>query len=182
MIFPALPESRDPRVVLRPLEATDLPAWYAYLSQPRVYEHTSWNLSGVDDLAPVVTAMAFPTPDSPLRLAICTRGDGILAGTIGFHSVYWPDRRAEIAYDLAPGFWGQGIATAMVNLMTAWAHADVGLQRVQATVLTSNARSQAVIARCGFEFEGILRQYRMVRGQPGDFAMYAHRILPARPA
>jgi ribosomal-protein-alanine N-acetyltransferase len=30
--------------------------------------------------------------------------------------------------------------------------------------------------RNDFQYEGLLRSYRMVRGQPGDFNMYAHVV------
>lgn len=36
MQFTALPESDHPAVRLRPLTAADIPAWFAYLSQPVV--------------------------------------------------------------------------------------------------------------------------------------------------
>lgn len=181
MIYRTLPTSGHPLVELRPIAATDLQHWYEYLSLPLVYEHTSWNLSSLGDLASHVAGSTQVTPDSMFRLAISSRSSGQLVGTIGFHSIGAQDRRAELAYDLSPSIWGQGIASYAVALMTDWAHSDPGFTRVQATVLQSNARSLAVLERCGFHFEGRLQSYRMVRGKPGDFAMYAH-IAPAESA
>ncbi len=45
--------------------------------------------------------------------------------------------------------------------------------RMQGVVLTDNVRSARVLEKCGYRYEGLLRAYRMVRGVPGDFAMYA---------
>jgi RimJ/RimL family protein N-acetyltransferase len=174
MIYSALPTCKHPMVELRALATADLARWFEYLSLPVVYEHTSWNLSRVDDLAGYLDSSEQPAADSRLRLAIASRETGHLVGTIGFHSIWPQDRRAELAYDLSPAVWGQGIATYVVSLMVDWAHTDPGFDRVQATVLQSNARSRAVLDRCGFHFEGMLRQYRIVRGQPGDFDMYSH--------
>jgi ribosomal-protein-alanine N-acetyltransferase len=39
--------------------------------------------------------------------------------------------------------------------------------------MTSNARSSRLLERCGFTREGTLRQYRMARGEPKDFHLYA---------
>lgn len=64
--------------------------------------------------------------------------------------------------------------SAVGTAMLQWAHEDAGLLRVQATVLQSNARSQNTLDRLGFAREGLLRSYRLVRGRPGDFFMYAH--------
>lgn len=174
MHFTALLQADHPLCTLRPILPTDIPAWFDYLSQPVVYEHTSWNVKSPADLAHYATGHQQRTPSSMLRLAIADRVTDQLVGTIGFHTVSPDKRSAEIAYDLAPPMWGRGIATDMCRVMLDWAHSHVGLLRVQATVLVSNARSIKVLERCGFEPEGLLRSYRMVRGTPGDFWMYSH--------
>ena len=173
MQFDSLPESTHERVLLRPIVPADLPAWYAYLSMPAVYEHTSWDLESVDDLAHYAAGEP-PTASSLLRLAIALRTTNGLVGTVGFHTVSPQHRTAEMAYDLSPDVWGQGIATHMCRALAQWAHTHAGIVRVQATILASNARSQGVLERSGFDREGLLRSYRMVRGRPGDFWMYAH--------
>lgn len=174
MLYRFLPTSQHDLVALRPIVRADLPHWYAYLSQPIVHEHTSWNLSSQDELTHYVDPCVPATAESMVRLAVALRSSNELIGTVGFHSVSSRDSRAEIAFDLAPQWWGKGIATYVCTLLVEWAHRHVGMVRVQATALRSNARSGAVLGRCGFEFEGLLRSYRMVRGAPGDFGMYAH--------
>jgi ribosomal-protein-alanine N-acetyltransferase len=54
------------------------------------------------------------------------------------------------------------------------AHSHAGIVRVQGTTLETNPSSQGVLERCGFEREGLLRRYRMVRGRPGNFWMFGH--------
>jgi len=182
MQFTALPESHHPLVALRPIEAGDIQAWYDYLSRPAVSEHTSWNLHSPAELAHYAGTLASRTPATLLRLAIAERASNRLVGTIGFHTVSPENRSAELAYDLSPAFWGRGIASSVCDSVVAWAHGHVGLLRVQATVLTSNERSARVLQRCGFEREGLLRSYRLVRGRPGDFWMHAHVVPPATTA
>ena len=96
---------------------------------------------------------------------------GVLAGTIGLHTVSTVNRSAEIAYDRAPSHWGADRERA-VHGRHQWAFA-AGFMRMQAVVLTSNAGSARVLQKCGYRYEGLLRAYKMVRGTPGDFAMYA---------
>ena len=174
MHYDALPASEHALVELRPIVSTDLTHWYGYLKQPIVYEHTSWNLSSQDDLAHYADSSAPATAESMLRLAVALRSSDELVGTVGFHSVSSRDSRAEIAFDLAPQWWGRGIATYVCRVLVEWAHGHIGLVRVQATALQSNVRSVAVLERCEFQFEGLLRFSRSVRGTPGDFGMYAH--------
>lgn len=174
MRYTHLPELNHPLASLRLLRTDDIQPWYAALSQPQVFEHTSWNLQAEHELA------RYAQPPDPtdaaalLRLAIAARDDDRLLGTAGFHSISPLDRRAEIAYDLVPAAWGQGLATAAVKALLDWGHGHVGLVCVQATVLASNAPSLAVLGRCGFAREGLLRSYRQVRGRSGDFWLYAH--------
>lgn len=158
---------------LRQLERADLDAWYAYLSNPDVVRHTSWNLRSRDDLRPLFDDIESIAPDSIRRLAIVDDTSGALVGTIGLHTVSTANRSAEIAYDLAPSHWGRGIASALCASVTGWAFAQCGLFRLQAVVLTTNLRSARVLQKCGYRREGLLRAYRMVRGTPGDFAIYA---------
>jgi RimJ/RimL family protein N-acetyltransferase len=174
VLYRAIPKSEHELVELRPIVQADLAHWYEYLSMPVVYEHTSWSLRSPSDLASYVEELAPATAESALRLAVVLRASGELIGTVGFHSVSSRDRRAELAYDLAPHMWGKGLATYLAMLLVAWAHEQASVGRVQATVLLSNERSARVLERCGFAFEGVLRSYRMVRGVPGNFGMYAH--------
>jgi len=54
-----------------------------------------------------------------------------------------------------------------------WAIRELQLNRLQATVLPANLASIKVIERCGMQFEGTLRKFRMVRGTPMDFRLYS---------
>ncbi|OXI19183.1 GNAT family N-acetyltransferase [Burkholderia sp. AU15512] len=172
MKIAAPPRSGFPGLSLRQIERTDLGTWYAYLTNPDVYRHTSWNLRSPDDLLPLFDAIESTDLDSIRRLAVIDDASGVLAGTIGLHTVSTVNRSAEIAYDLAPSHWGRGIASALCTSVTEWAFAE-GFMRMQAVVLTSNAGSARVLQKCGYRYEGLLRAYKMVRGTPGDFAMYA---------
>ena len=168
-----LPCSTHPLVTLRHLERDDAPAWYAYLADPAVVEHTSWNLRSIGDLLPNFDDYASAAASSPMRLAVVLRDGGELVGTIGLNAISPQHRTAEIAYDLSPAVWGQGVATSVVNAVVDWGFRHLGLLRIQATVLESNERSIRVLERCAFEREGYLRCYRQIRGKSGNFWLVA---------
>src|SRR5512138_2893446 len=154
MQFQALPRSSHPLVELRPIVAADIPVWFSYLTDPAVYEHTSWNVQSPEDLHDYVWSASTREPAALTRFAIALRATDEFIGTAGFHSVAPYNRTAELAYDLAPGYWGKGIATHVSGVLTEWAHQSCGMLRVQAAALRSNERSMRVLARCGFEREG----------------------------
>lgn len=171
MQFTHLPTLDHPLATLREMRADDLEPFYRILVRPEVHEHTSWNVSSVQDLR--AYAEQDRAPGSMARFALVRRDDGAFIGSAGFHTVSPANRTAEIAYDVAPEVWGLGIARSACDALTRWAFAHVGLVRVQATTLVTNERSRRVLQACGFEREGRLRRYRMVRGEPGDFWMYS---------
>lgn len=177
---PRLPLTDHPLVTLRQLERDDARAWYAYLADPVVVEHTSWDLRGIDDLQSNFDAYEAGDPASPMRMAVVLRDGGRLVGSIGLNAISPQHRTAEIAYDLSPAVWGQGVATAIVNAVVDWGFQRLGLLRIQATVLESNARSIRVLERCAFEREAYLRCYRQIRGRSGNFLLYA-RIADVPP-
>jgi [ribosomal protein S5]-alanine N-acetyltransferase len=168
-----LPSCDHPLVTFRHLVRDDACAWYAYLGDPAVVEHTSWNLRCVDDLQANFDDYASAEPSSPIRLAVVLREGGQLVGTIGLNAVSPQNRTAEIAYDLAPTIWNRGVATSLVASVVDWGFQRLGLLRIQATVLESNERSIRVLERCAFEREGYLRCYRQIRGKSGNFWLYA---------
>ncbi|MBE3025590.1 GNAT family N-acetyltransferase [Janthinobacterium sp. GW458P] len=168
-----LPCSTHPLVTLRPLERSDAPAWYACLADPVVIKHTSWDLRSIDDLQANFDDYASADASSPMRLAVVLREGGQLVGTIGLNAISPQHRTAEIAYELSPAVWGQGVATTIVDAVVDWGFRRLDLLRIQATVLESNERSLRVLERCAFEREGYLRCYRQIRGKSGNFWLYA---------
>jgi [ribosomal protein S5]-alanine N-acetyltransferase len=167
------PSSGVPSFSLRQIERSDGPEWFNYLRLPEVHRHTSWNVRSPEDLDPLFATYESNAAASPRRLAVVDLDKGRLAGTIGFHTISDVNCTAEIAYDLAPAYWGRGLAMTLCAAVTAWSFETYGFVRVQATVLVGNERSTKVLQRCGYQHEGLLRAFRMVRGQPGDFHLYS---------
>lgn len=164
-------------ISLRNLRISDVEAWYDYLRRPEVVEHTSWNLQCQDDLLPQFSGFASDSLGSPIRLAIVNSADDHMIGTVGFHTLSDVNLTAELAYDLAPEYWGRRIVQAAAEALCVWGFTELNLNRIQASVLETNHASCKVLERLGFEREGYLRAFRVVRGLPGNFWMYS-RINP----
>jgi len=64
---------------------------------------------------------------------------------------------AEIGYWLAEPFWGKGIMTQAVKVLTAYGIHDFGLHRIFAEPYVTNSASARVLEKSGFTCEGILR-------------------------
>lgn len=158
---------------LRPLRIRDAPAWYEYLRDPRVIEHTSFPLLDLAAVERMVANQLVAYADgTSCRWAVVDSNDG-LVGTCGFSSWSLPHSHTELVYDLAPAFWGRGLMRAAVQQVIAWAFGTAGFNRVHAFVMTSNAPSIRLLEAVGFSREGTLRAFRVARGTPRDFHIYS---------
>ena len=174
MRFQELPQSAHPDYELRLIREADLETLFSYLSAPAVIETMGEGPTSVADLAWCAREGSTGSESTPLRLAISRRESGELVGTVGLHSASSRHRSVEIACDLSPSLWGKGVAAYMTGLTVDWAHRDLRYARVQATALPENQRSLALLERCGFQREGLLRSYRFIGGRHRDFLVYSH--------
>lgn len=80
----------------------------------------------------------------------------------------------EIGYRLGEEFWGRKIAEKTVRAMTGYLFEEIGVNRIQATVLPGNIRSKRVLLKNGFQKEGLLRQVSYWKGKGiVDLEMYS---------
>jgi len=160
-------------VYIRPLHAADAAPWFHYLTDPRVFELTSYDIRSVEEVSATIDDyIARGQANQLTRWAIASVHDDGLIGTCGFHSSSPRDQRAELGYDLSPMFWGRGIATDVVAAVVGAAFGATDLNRVDALARVDNTRSHRVLEKCAFSREGRLAQYRNCRGSYRDFYIY----------
>jgi ribosomal-protein-alanine N-acetyltransferase len=80
---------------------------------------------------------------------------------------------AHLGYSLAPDAVGHGYMTEAVRRVVVIAFNELGLHRVEANVMPSNARSLAVVERCGFEREGFSPRLLRINGRWEDHIRFA---------
>ena len=86
---------------------------------------------------------------------------------------------AELGYWLGRCHWGQGLMTRIVGLFAPLAMDTLGLCRLQATVLDSNAASARVLQKNGFVEEGVMRRAVLKYGTVHDLRLFAKiRVAP----
>jgi [ribosomal protein S5]-alanine N-acetyltransferase len=164
-----------------PVTPADAQEWTAYATLPEVTRYTSSSVGGVADVLAIVERTRSGDANAPIHFALRTPA-GELAGTVGFHTISSLNRTAEVTYDVHPRHWGRGLATAACRAAVRWGFAERGWVRVQATTLVPHVASQRVLQKCGFAFEGRLRHYRLVRGVPSDYLLYARLAGDPDPA
>ena len=84
---------------------------------------------------------------------------------------------AEIGYWLGEPFWGRGIVSEAVNLVTERAFERLNLLRIYALAFPENAGSVRVLEKAGYEREGFMRSGAVKEGRVYDQLLYA-RVNP----
>jgi len=97
--------------------------------------------------------------------------DGDVAGSVGFSNI--TEFKAEIGYWLAQKYWGRGIMTKAVKLVTKFGFDELKLKRIYAFVFSFNKASMRVLEKAGYKFEGILRKHVKKDGKFLDYYLFA---------
>jgi ribosomal-protein-alanine N-acetyltransferase len=93
-----------------------------------------------------------------------------------------PFHSANLGYALDGACQGQGLMTEALQAVLAEAFGPrINLHRLQAGVRPENTRSLAVLARLGFENEGLARQYLFIDGAWRDHLLFAARNPAFKP-
>jgi RimJ/RimL family protein N-acetyltransferase len=100
--------------------------------------------------------------------------DGKAVGGVGYVPGQDVERfSAEIGYWLGEAFWGRGIVTEAVALVTAHAFDQLNFLRLFALPFADNPGSIRVLEKAGYVREGLLRASSVKHGVPKDQFMYA---------
>ena len=83
---------------------------------------------------------------------------GQVIGSIGVIWLREDVAACEIGYCLGDAFWGKGIMPEALSEVIRFLFEEVGMNRIQATHDVNNPNSGRVMAKCGMQYEGAMRQ------------------------
>ena len=148
-------------IVLRTLEPRDIPWITAACSDrelsryvPAIPYPTQRRMPGASSSEPRAWAEG-----SAATFVISNVADGTGLGTIGLHLAAGDTGVAQVGYWLTREARGRGAATIAVQLVSRWAFAAVGIDRLSLQTAPGNVASQRVAERAGFTREGLLRAW-----------------------
>lgn len=172
------PALRDEAVVLRPFRRDDVPAVVAGCRDPLVqlYTRVPTPYREADGHAFVDGAAGRRLLRESLDLAIADAGDDRLLGAVGVTMDRHDDERGEIGYWVGPWARGRGVAARALSLMSRWALAEAGLQRLDLQAALANVASIRTAERCGFVREGTMRRAWFRGPARSDMALFS--LLP----
>lgn len=98
------------------------------------------------------------------RWAIIEKNSNECIGQIAYFLVDSKNHFAEIEYCIGAEFQCRGYATEATKAIIAYGFDEINLHKVQICTKTINKPSKRVIEKCGFTYEGTLRDYFCMDG------------------
>lgn len=161
------------RLMLTPWKLSDAADLFSYAKNPNVGPPAGWSphQSVWESLQLIVTVLK-PTGVFCIR----PKDTGRAIGTISLsEDKYRPNIQSlELGYSMSEEYWGQGLMTEAVLAMVRHGFRNLGLDNITVTTAPDNLRSQNVIRKAGFTYEGTLRQaFRVYDGSVRDVMCYS---------
>lgn len=171
-MFPLL---ETERLLLREIAMEDAASLFACFSNENVTRYYGQEtLTHIEQAEAFIDFFANSYKDKRgLRWGIERKGYKGLMGTIGFNAWSAKHKRAEIGYEIHPEHWRKGYTLEALAKVISYGFDELGLTRIGAVVFTENEASHQLLAKAGFQKEGILRAYMHQNGKAHDACVYS---------
>jgi putative acetyltransferase len=161
------------RLILRHWDVEDVDDLFDYANNPNVGPHAGWKPHENKTESLEIMQTLFINNEC---WAIVYKEDGRVIGSIGLE--YDKKRLGvncrELGYAMSEDYWGRGIMTEAAMAVIRYGFEEMGLDLITICRNPINARSGRVIDKCGFTYEGTLRQAHMIYdGSVRDVACYS---------
>jgi ribosomal-protein-alanine N-acetyltransferase len=164
--------ARGARVLIRRPLARDRREFLAAMQASRRL-HRGWSAPPRTPEAYAAFLRRYRRPTHVAFLA-CRREDGRIVGAFMLMEIIRGQfQGAFLGYYAAAAFAARGYMTEGLHLVLRHAFTSLGLHRVEANIQPANARSIALVRRCGFRREGLSPRYLKIAGRWRDHERWA---------
>ena len=173
--FSRLPVVETERLLLRSMTLRDAHDMFAYAQDPEVARHVLWSAhqSVWETRAYIRFVQQQYRMGEPSSWCIVDKALNRVVGTIGFMAFSAENSTVEVGYSLARSHWNRGMMTEALAAVLEQIFTVLKLHRVEAQHFTDNPSSGRVMAKCGMQHEGHLRQRIFNKGAFRDVEMWA---------
>ena len=146
------------RLYLRNLTEDDANDLFEYSKDEEIGKNAGWKPHESLEESKQILKEVFLGQEDVFGLV--EKESGKLVGAVGF----MPDASREyeearmLGYALGKAYWGKGYMTEAVRAILLYGFEEKGYSLISVTHFTDNFRSQRIIEKCGFQFEGLQRQ------------------------
>ncbi len=161
MVLLYVPTVETERLILRPINVEDTDDFYEICSDSRVVDYLTYPVhSSVEVTKETIEKFFLTNPANgiPEAYVLALKENGKMIGTCNFVNLIHGDT-AEIGYQLNYDYWGKGYMSEALEKVIEVGFNQLGLRRIEIAHAITNTRSQKVIEKAGFVYEGTCRKY-----------------------
>lgn len=168
-----VPVLETDRLILRMWNKKDAPQLYEYAKNPNVGPRAGWKPhENVAESKMIISSVFLAN----MCWAIVEKETSLVIGSIGLEEdKFRPHVKSkELGYSLSESCWGKGIMTEAAKCIITHSFESLELDVLMIRTGNENLRSQRVIEKCGFIYEGTLRRtYRIYDGSIREVRCYS---------
>ncbi len=168
------PDLRDRSLTLRRWSPDDLPCVEEASSDPDIPGGTTVPevYSEVEGRAFIERQWSRNDDGRALALAIAAGPNGAAVGQV-YLGLTQIDRECRLGYWLVPSARRRRYGSRAVRLASRWVLTETDVHRLVAEVHPDNIASRALLERCGFTREGVLRSWLWIGNEVHDAVQYS---------
>ena len=150
--FQSVPTLESERLILRRLTQADADALESLAHSDAVYRYLPTFLyeQKYPDIRRVMDGLYGECLRESLILGIFLREDESFCGLAEMYGLRNAIHKISIGYRLAEPYWGKGIASETVSLMTGYLFREAGIRIITASTMIENKASARVLMKNGF--------------------------------
>ncbi|OPJ62847.1 GNAT family N-acetyltransferase [Clostridium oryzae] len=149
------------RLILRKFKEVDKFDMYNnWASDPEVTKMLTWPTHAAIEVTEIVIKRWINnySENNYYHWAIQSKEPQSVIGSISLNNVDYSNDSCEIGYCIGKRFWNKGIATEALRAVLSFAFKQMKVNRITGRHHIDNAASGRVMEKCGFRYEGTLRQ------------------------
>lgn len=161
------------RLYLRRWNKDDLDDLYEYAKNPKVGISAGWKPHQSREESALILSKFIQSDE---LWAIVEKCENKVIGCISLEQDSKRDnqRICSLGYGLSEAYWGKGLMTEAVKCLLQYGFEELDLDLISVRHYPFNQRSRRVIEKCGFRYEGTLRQSaRLFDGEVYDDCCYS---------
>lgn len=155
-----VPTIETERLILRAVSLNDIDDMFEYASDEETVQEVTFPAHTSKEMTKESIKEVFikrPEKGNPEAFAIVLKDSNKMIGTCDFFKGYGSDT-FEMGYILNKNYWRKGYAFEAAQAVLNYAFNEFGVRKMMIRHLSENVKSEGLITKLGFVYEGELRK------------------------
>lgn len=119
---------------------------------------------------------ALSNGEHPVSAVFTVSENSKLLGICGISEIPDGHNIAMVGYQLTPSAWGKGVGTCCAQFLVHYAKSYLKVRKLFGDCVTENTASIKILEKCGFSFEGVIKEKYELNGKLHDNSWFGLRM------